>query len=47
MREFVKEHPEHVAKDNSLNFIVDDVAQGLDARYNLCVQAPMTETPPR
>lgn len=36
VREFVKLHPEHVAPDNSLGFLVDDLSQGMDARYNLC-----------
>ncbi|KAM0754115.1 glycosyl transferase [Meredithblackwellia eburnea MCA 4105] len=36
VRDFAKLHPEHIAKDNSINFLVDDKSEGLDARYNLC-----------
>ena len=36
VRDFVKLHPEYVAPDNSLGFLVDDLSQGMDARYNLC-----------
>ncbi|KAH8927267.1 glycosyltransferase family 15 protein [Atractiella rhizophila] len=35
-REFVKLYPEYVAKDNSMNFIVDDMRKGMEDRYNLC-----------
>lgn len=36
VREFAKLHPEYIAPNNALNFLVDDVKDGLDGRYNLC-----------
>ncbi|KAH8917609.1 glycosyltransferase family 15 protein [Atractiella rhizophila] len=36
VQEFARLHPEHIAKDNSLNFIVDEKENGMDGGYNLC-----------
>ncbi|KAL8293174.1 hypothetical protein RQP46_000868 [Phenoliferia psychrophenolica] len=36
VRKFAKLHPEHIAPNNALNFLVDDVSDGIDGRYNLC-----------
>ncbi|WFD06784.1 hypothetical protein MVES1_002138 [Malassezia vespertilionis] len=35
-REFVKQHPESLAKDNALHFIADDPKKGMDQEYNMC-----------
>lgn len=36
VREFAKLHPEHIAPNNALGFMVDDLSEGLEGRYNLC-----------
>ena len=36
VREFVKLHPDYVAPDNALHFMVDDVWKGMEGEYNLC-----------
>lgn len=36
VRDFVKLHPDYVAPDNALHFMVDDIAKGMDGDYNLC-----------
>jgi len=36
VRSFVAKHPKYVAKDNSINFLVDDPAKGINGEYNLC-----------
>jgi len=36
VREFVKIHPDYVAPDNALHFMVDDISKGFDGEYNLC-----------
>ncbi|KAK4053756.1 hypothetical protein OIV83_001412 [Microbotryomycetes sp. JL201] len=37
VKDFAKEHPEHIAKDNAMRFMVDDPNTDLqDSRYNLC-----------
>jgi hypothetical protein len=36
VQEFAKLHPEHIAEENSLAFLVDDTSKGIDGDYNLC-----------
>lgn len=36
VRDFVRQYPHHVARDNSLGFLVDDLSKGMGAEYNLC-----------
>lgn len=35
VRSFVKSHPDYVAPNNSLHFMVDDISKGIDGDYNL------------
>jgi alpha 1,2-mannosyltransferase len=41
--QFFREHPEYIHKDNSLNFLVDDMSKGLDAGYNRKIICLKTE----
>lgn len=37
MKEFARIHPEHIAQDNAMHFMVDNTSEGLQgSRYNLC-----------
>ena len=42
VKEFARDHPEHIAEDNALRFMVDDPNSSLqDSRYNLCHCEPV------
>merc|ERR1711976_1033917 len=36
VQEFFSVHPDYLAKDNALSFVVDDMSKGMKADYNLC-----------
>ena len=36
VRDFVKQYPQHIAPNNALHFMVDDISQGINGPYNLC-----------
>jgi alpha 1,2-mannosyltransferase len=36
VKEFAKKYPQHIAKDNAMHFLVDNISEGLEgSKYNL------------